>query len=110
LVSTNSSPAVLQPLLKKKTKIGKNNRVFPVAFLVLLLMILYILMQEHRSTSAASQPHECMHSTLEREEQSPFKFELNVNLMHRLVSHKSHAFVQAIDRICFNADLAEIYL
>jgi hypothetical protein len=31
LVSSNSSPAVLQPLLKKKTKTGKNNRVFPVA-------------------------------------------------------------------------------
>jgi hypothetical protein len=66
------------------------------------------MMQEHRSTSAASQPRERMHSTLEREAQSSFKFELNVNLMHRLVSHKSHAFVQAVDRICFNADLAEI--
>jgi hypothetical protein len=31
--STNSSPAVLQPLLKKKTKTGKKNRVFPVALL-----------------------------------------------------------------------------
>jgi hypothetical protein len=31
LVSSNSSPFVLQPLLKKKTKTGKNNRVFPVA-------------------------------------------------------------------------------
>jgi hypothetical protein len=43
LVSSNSSPAVLQPLLKKKTKTGKNNREFSVAFLVLLLMILYVL-------------------------------------------------------------------
>jgi hypothetical protein len=66
------------------------------------------LMQEHRSTLAASQSREHMHSTLEREAQSSFKFKLNVNLMHRRVSHKSHAFMQAVDRICFNADLAEI--
>ena len=50
-------------------------------------------MQEHRSTLAASQSCERMHSTLEREAQSSFKFELNVNLMHRLVSHKIHAFM-----------------
>jgi len=65
-------------------------------------------MQEHCSTSAASQPREHMHSMLEREAQSSFKFELNVNLMHRLVSHKIHAFVQVVDRIFFNVDLAEI--
>jgi hypothetical protein len=82
--------------------------IMSLIFCALSYALCNLLMQENRSTSAASQTHKRMHSTLEREAQSSFKFELNVNLMYRLVRHKSHAFVQVVDRICFNADLAEI--
>jgi hypothetical protein len=53
------------------------------------------------SLHAASQPATSarMHSCAEREAQPHFKFEINVIECLRLLSHRSHAFAQAVDKI-----------
>jgi ribonuclease HI len=47
----------------------------------------------HPATSAR------MHSYAKREAQPHFKFEINVIKCLRLLSHKIHAFVRAVDKI-----------
>jgi hypothetical protein len=60
-------------------------------------------MQEHLSTSASQPASHASEFKAKREAQPHLNLKLNVIKCLRLVSHGSRAFVQAVDKIGFNA-------